>query len=184
MNAIPSPVDEAKAPAQPTRPHAGKPRNHMALRLDRTGPDARRQATAVLEVLAGARTPTDAAKALGVSLVAYYNLEGRALKGLVKGCEPPGRGPRPSTDAELSRLRRECGRLQRDAARYQALARATQRAAGLAAPAAGPKTDAGGRRKRRPSVRALKAARTIRQQPEPAPEPATAPVPPIERGAP
>lgn len=43
--------------------------------------DARRRAAAVLEVLAGARTPTQAAEALGVSLPRYYLLEQRAIGG-------------------------------------------------------------------------------------------------------
>jgi hypothetical protein len=151
----------------------------MKLKLDRTTDQARAQAAAILAVLAGARTPTDAAKSLSLSLPAYYKLESRALRGLVLGCQPPARGPTPSPEVEVQRLRRQCQRLQQDVGRYQALARAAQRAAGLAASPATPPTDARGRRRRKPSVRALKAINALRQPPEPVPVAAT-PVAPQE----
>ena len=40
-----------------------------------TSPQARRQAAAILEVLAGVHRPTEAAQVLGTSLVRYYQLE-------------------------------------------------------------------------------------------------------------
>ncbi|QVL31033.1 hypothetical protein KIH39_19585 [Telmatocola sphagniphila] len=52
------------------------------------GPQAKRLASVILEVLAGARTPTDAATAVGISLPNYYQVETRALQGLLKACEP------------------------------------------------------------------------------------------------
>jgi N-acetylmuramoyl-L-alanine amidase len=65
-------------PAQPERPprRAKKP---QPLSPSGTSSQARRQAAAILEVLAGARTPADAARALGVSLPRYYLLEEKAL---------------------------------------------------------------------------------------------------------
>ena len=47
--------------------------------------EAKRKAAAVLEVLAGLRTPQQAAEGLAISLPGYYQLEGRALKGLLEG---------------------------------------------------------------------------------------------------
>ena len=41
--------------------------------------DARRFAAAILEVMAGIRTPTDAAAVLGITMQRYYILEKRAL---------------------------------------------------------------------------------------------------------
>ena len=147
----------------------------MNIPLKSTSEESRRQAAAVLEVLAGVRTPLEAAKALSLSLVSYYKLESRALRGLVLGCQSPGRGPRPSPEVEIQRLRRQCQRLGQDVGRYQALARAAQRAAGLAAVVPSAPTDARGRRKRKPSVRALKAIQSIRgaMQETPPPEPAS-----------
>ena len=49
--------------------------------------EARQLAAAILEVLAGARTPGQAAQALGVSLQRYFQLETRAMQALVAGCE-------------------------------------------------------------------------------------------------
>jgi hypothetical protein len=119
--------------------------------------DARRLAAAVLEVLAGARAPAEAASALGVSLVRYYQVEARALRALVAGCEARPRGRSPSLEKELAVLRQENARLGREAARQQALLRAAQRAVGLAPPgtATGPPAKKGRRRRQ---ARALGAA--------------------------
>lgn len=129
--------------------------------------DARRTAAAVLEVLAGVRSPNEAAEALGVSPPRYYMLEARALEGLVAACEPRPRGPSPSPQKRIDELEQQVGHLQRDLSRMQALARTAQRTIGLTAvnrtpPKAADNGD--GRKKRRPrkpTVRALKAARRL-----------------------
>jgi hypothetical protein len=124
--------------------------------------EARRLAAAVLEVLAGARTPSEAAAALGVSLVRYYQLEARALRALVAGCEARPRGRSPSLEKELAGLRQENARLGREAARQQALVRAAQRAVGLAPPrtTTGPLAKKGRRRRQ---ARALSAAARLEE---------------------
>ena len=130
------------------------------------GVAARRQAAVILEVLAGVRTPAQAAGALAVSLPRYYQLETRALAGLVAGCagKPPGR--QPTVDREVEALRRERGRLEREVARQQALVRLVQRSVGVPAVAAAGGKDAGKKRQRRPAVRALRAAARLRTEPE------------------
>jgi hypothetical protein len=92
---------------------------------------AQRLAAAILEVLAGGRTPGQAAEALGVSLPRYYYLEGRALRGLLASCEakPPGRIRSPQK--ELTTLQRQYERLQRELSRQQTLVRMAQRTLGL-----------------------------------------------------
>jgi len=122
-------------------------------------------AAAILEVLAGVRTPTDAAGAVGVSLPRYYALETRALEGLLKACERRPRGRVRDQERECAKLRREVGRLEREAARAQALLRAAQRAVGLRSlEASKPKAEALGkrRRKRRPTARALRVVGMLR----------------------
>jgi len=121
----------------------------------------------LLEVLAGARTPTQAAQALGLSLPRYYQLEAAALRGLVEACEPRPKGRGPSAQTELASLRKELQRLQRELARQQGLVRLTQRAVGLPPPAPPPtsKGKAKGRKPRRPVARALRAAARL-QEPE------------------
>ena len=54
--------------------------------------EAKRLAAVLLDVLAGARTPPQAAEVLGVSLPRYYQLEDRGLAGLVAACEARPRG--------------------------------------------------------------------------------------------
>ena len=132
------------------------------------GPQAQRLAAAILEVLAGVRTPTQAAEALGVSLPRYYQVETRALQALVGGCAPRPRGPGRSTDRELAALRRQHDRLQRELNRQQTLARLTQRTLGLAPPKA-PASAPGGKdqrkkRRRKPVVRALRAAEVLQRR--------------------
>jgi hypothetical protein len=124
----------------------------------------------ILEVLAGVRTPTNAASALGIRVPRYYLLEERAIQGLISACVPRPRGRAVSTDRRLAQLERELVVSQRELARHQALARTTQRAFGLtpppnpsspkAAKAQGASSEPK-RRRRKPSVRALRAARLL-----------------------
>jgi hypothetical protein len=140
---------------------------------------ARRQAAVILEVLAGVRRPSDAAQALGISVPRYYQVERRALVGLVAACEPAPRGPRREHARQIAALEREKLRLQRECDRQQALVRAAQRSLGLAPPSAvrPPAKDPAGkkeggpakrRRNRRPLVRALQAARSLQAESPPA----------------
>ncbi len=125
--------------------------------------EGRLLAAAILEVLAGMRTPTDAARALSVSVPRYYALEARGLEGLVLACEPRGRRGRiRRPEREVERLTKEVERLEKECARRQALLRAASRAAGLRSAPAKPD----GKRHRRPVVRALKAAGVLRSGPE------------------
>jgi hypothetical protein len=124
---------------------------------------------AVLEVLAGARSPAEAAEALKVSLPRYYVLETRALQGMVAACEPKPLGKQPSPETRIAALEKELQQARRECARQQALVRVAQRSVGLSAtePQKGqtfPKRDRRGRKKRRPAVRALKAADTLKNR--------------------
>jgi len=146
--------------------------------------EARRLASAILEVLAGMRSITDIALALGVTPARYYALEARAVGGLIAACEPRGPGPNAGAGlpAELERLRAERDRLKAEAARYQTLARIAQGAFALpmapAAASSGTTTRTTStkrpsaaimasrttpeRKKRRPTVRALRMAARVR----------------------
>lgn len=135
--------------------------------------DVNRLAIAILEVLAGERTPAEAAAAVGVSVPRYYQLETRALEGFVGALAPRSTGPHPSLQAQVKHLEKDLQQTRREAARQQALVRAAQRSLGLKPPAAptdkAEAKDRAGRRKRRPVVRALKAAaalaKNVRSQP-------------------
>lgn len=126
---------------------------------------ARRQAAAILEVLAGVRRPIEAAQALGTSLPRYYQLERRALEGLVRACEPAPRGPRVDVTRRLAQLERENQRLQRECERQQALVRMAERTLGLASPTVKPpakgKAVLQGGKRRRPRVRALEVVHNL-----------------------
>ncbi len=138
--------------------------------------EAKRLAAAILEVLAGLRGPGEAADMLGISLARYYQIENRALEGLLAGCEPRRRGRGQLAPNELVGLRRECDRLRRECARQQALVRAAQKTVGLTPPApVAPASEKAGRkrRRRRPKARALKMAALLREQHPHAQEEAT-----------
>src|SRR5260370_38562956 len=64
------------------------------------GRDARRQTAAILEGLAGVRTPTEAAEALGMSLPRYCQVESRAFRGLVATCQARPKGRQRSVENE------------------------------------------------------------------------------------
>ena len=124
--------------------------------------DAKRTAAAILEVLAGARSPTEAGEALGVSANRYYQLEARAIQGLIGACEPRSKGKVVSPQKQLVKLRHEADKLRNEAARFQALARASQKTIGLAAPKPTTSKKGGKRRRRRkPVVRALTVAKAL-----------------------
>ena len=135
---------------------------------------ANRIAVAILEVLAGLRTPAEAAQSLQISVPRYYVLETRALEGLVAACEPKPLGKQPTPETRIAALEKELQQVRHECARQQALVRAAQRTVGLTLPATRPgkpKTEptkgaakkSGKRRRRRPTVRALRAAKTLRE---------------------
>jgi hypothetical protein len=129
--------------------------------------DAKRLAAVILEVLAGMRTPPQAAVALHVSLPRYYQLEARGLRGLLGACEPRPKGRQANPATEVAALQRENERLQRDLTRQQSLVRVTQRSVGLSPPPPPrPSSKSSGKktRKRKPIVRALSMAARLQQE--------------------
>lgn len=133
---------------------------------DGASTEAKRVAAVILEVLAGARTPPEAATVLKVSLPRYYLLEVRALHGMLVACEPRSRERGPSPASALATLQRECEQLRRECTRQQTLVRAAQRTMGLTPPAPeSSKPDRNGkkRRRRRPMVRALRVLARLKQ---------------------
>lgn len=122
---------------------------------------ARKLGVVVLEVLSGVKTPTEASAAVEVSLPRYYALETRALQGLVGALEPRAKGRQRSAAGELVALQKEKTRLERELGRTRALVRATQRTMGIVS-----KPSPKGRRRRRPTVRALKVVATLRSTPD------------------
>jgi len=133
-------------------------------RMNEASRDARKVAAAILEVMGGARLPSDAAKALSISLPRYYLLESRALNGLLLACEPRRIGRVRSAESELSAAQKQVHCLQQECARYSALVRAAQRTIGLSQPQPfKPGENGKGKkgRKRKPTVRALKAAELL-----------------------
>ncbi len=160
-------VKKADEAAKPRPRRKGRKQEPRSLAPGRqSGSDrARRTAAAILEVLGGVRTPTAAAEALGVSLPRYYVLESRALQGFVDAVEPRPAGPPVRPAKQLERLQKEVEKLHNESARYQALVRATQRTVGLAPPKKARPKKANGRKKRRrkPTVRALKASEGLRK---------------------
>jgi len=198
-------MSEAKVSAV-TAPQSASPRSgRAAARKSSCGPrfkpqaavsrDAQRVAAVILEVLAGVRTPTEAAAVVGLSVPRYYLWEQRALEGLVRACEPRPKGQVISQRHQIAVLEKEVARLRQDCARQQALVRASQRTIGLTAsppaaaksplkpgagagaPACGPRSAAAkvagattgkAKRKRRPAVRALKAVAALQAASDPA----------------
>ncbi|MBL9149572.1 MAG: hypothetical protein JNM94_12855 [Phycisphaerae bacterium] len=169
-------VTDASPPAAPDRPDPRRPRSTKGLargmRVDDADLAARRRAACVLEVLAGVRAPEEAAAALALPLAGYFQLEEKALRGLVEGCGPQPRGRSPDLTRALEESKRRIGELEREVQRHQALLRSAQRSAGLmgslvgtVAGTARPSTAAAKAVKpsgRRPKVRALRAVAALR----------------------
>jgi hypothetical protein len=155
--------DEALAQVRPRKPP--KERGQGPRIKAETSREARRAAACILEVLGGSRTPTQAAKELGVSIPRYYLLEARAFEGLLSACEPRGQGRVKSEASQLAQAQKEAQQLRQQCARYSALARVAQRTIGLSAPPPKVQTKAKGkgRGSRKPVVRALKAVERLRE---------------------
>jgi hypothetical protein len=153
-------------------PKRKKPRRTKLLAcgmdVERVPAESKRQAAVVLEVLAGVRVPEEAADALGISVPTFYNLETRALRGLVHGCTPEPPGRKMALEKRLRELELEKRKLEQQLQRHRALLRSTQRAGDmLIEPPKGQKKSAssGGtkrtRNPRKPRVRALRAIEAL-----------------------
>jgi len=94
---------------------------------------AKRQGAVVLEVLCGLRDARDGAQAMGVSANRYYQLELRALQGLISALEPRPKGRRWTADEKLAAAEKEKRRLEQEVGRLQSLVRAAQRTMGIPA---------------------------------------------------
>lgn len=135
-------------------------------------PQARRTAAVLLEVLAGLRATGSAAQELGVTPMRYYQIEERAIGGLIAACEPRPSGLQPERrDAlELLKLREQMRRQTQELNQARSVLRTTQRQLGVAT-AAGPivmkatKVAKDGKptkhKVRRPTVRALTMVRRL-----------------------
>jgi hypothetical protein len=185
MNKSQTSLASAPRPNPPARGKTGERRGRPAYfskRLPPVSRDAQRMAAAILEVLAGVRTPTDAATALSIPLPRYYLWEQRALTGLVRACEPRPAGRAAHERHQIAVLEKEVRRLELDCARHQALVRASQRTIGLIAPPSpnnksavqsrsktgaksGETSTAKTKRKRRPVARALMAVAALQALP-------------------
>jgi hypothetical protein len=139
-----------------------RPRNTVPL-APQASKEAKRLAAVILEVLAGVRQPSQAAEALQVSLPRYYQVETRALQGLLAACESRPKGRQPEMANELATLQQHNARLQREVARQQALVRVGQRVVGVPA-AMSPAPKAAGKKKRQRKARALTMAARLRQE--------------------
>lgn len=87
----------------------------------------------ILETLSGACTTGEAAERLQVSLSRYYQLETRALQGMLQALEPRPRGPRKTKDGEIRALKARTKEVERELRRATSLLRAATRSVGVKA---------------------------------------------------
>lgn len=112
----------------------------MAAKQKKTGPStiraskrARQITMVVIEAFAGELGTTEAAERLGISLSRYYQLETRALGGMMAALEPRPRGPGKTPEREIQTLQGEKKALEKELRRHQSLLRAAHRGVGLPA---------------------------------------------------
>ncbi len=94
---------------------------------------AKQSLVVILEALSGLCGTSEAAERLSVSLSRYYQLETRALQGMLCSLEPRPRGPRKGGKGEIGSLKSELKELKRELLRHQSLLRAASRSVGLKA---------------------------------------------------
>lgn len=155
-----TPADAPKRRGRPPGSGAGKPKQKST--SIRGSDEARQKAYLIVEALCGLRSPSDASALIGVTINRYYQLESRALQGLVDALEVRPAGRQPSPEVEAKRLERERERLERELRRAQALVRVAQRAVGLPAAGTKPQRDQpdDGKKRRRRGPRS-RTARTL-----------------------
>jgi len=124
--------------------------------------DAKRAAAVVLEVLSGLMGPSEGSETLGTSLNRYYELETRALQGLVTALEPRPKGRQRTPEDAIRALEKEKKKLERELTRAQTLVRAAQRTIGLPSKPSRKSTKARSKPKTRRVHRGRKAVARLR----------------------
>lgn len=135
-----------------------------------TSPEAASLAAAIMEVLSGELSPSQAAKSLGISSPRYYTLEARAVSGLIEACEPRPMGRVVSASKRIERLEQDNKRLRSECMRLNALLRVSEKAAGIS------RSDDKPQKGRRAGPRARRVVNMLRKtvsQAEAQPEKAT-----------
>ena len=121
---------------------------------------AKKIAAVILEVFAGVQGTQEAAESLSISPNRYYQLEARALQGMIDSLEPRNRGRQHTPEREIEALKELNARQAREVSRLQALVRAARRTMGIPEKKASKKAQA---RKRKPSHRGKKVVAILRK---------------------
>ena len=90
----------------------------------------------------------------------YYQLELRALQGMMTALEPRPKGPKSTPEKVIATLEREKGVLERELRRAQSLVRAATRSVGIRSP----KKTPGVKKRRRKKPRARVVLETLKSQ--------------------
>jgi hypothetical protein len=123
---------------------------------------AKKNASVILEVFAGLKGTQEASEALGISPNRYYQLEARALQGMINDLEPRNRGRQRTPEKEIETLKEEISRQAREISRLQALVRAARRTMGI--PEKKKSAKKAVTRKRKPTHRGKKVVAILRKQ--------------------
>jgi len=172
---VPPASSEPTTPADPPgRRKGGRPKGAAKPRPPpevTASSQARRIAAVLLEVLAGLRATGSAAKELGITPMRYYQIEERAIGGLIAACEPrPSGVPPERRDAlELASLREQVRKQAQELNQARSVLRTTRRQLGVATAPDAIVVKAGTRKDgkptkhkvRRPTVRALTMVRRL-----------------------
>jgi len=134
-------------------------KRESATRLDGSE-RAKQHAAVILEVFAGIRGTNEASEAMGVSPNRYYQLEARALSGMIQALEPLPRGRKTGPEVELAKQKEENERLKREVTRLQSLVRVAQRSLGISMTA----KKKAPKRRRKPSHRGKKVVALLRKR--------------------
>jgi hypothetical protein len=127
----------------------------------KAGSHARKAVAAILEALSGEIGTTEAAALLGISLSRYYQLETRALQGMLTALEPRKRGKQKTPQGEIRALKAQKREVEQELRRHQSLLRAANRSLGLAARGRTKASSKGRARKR--GVRGKTVLQTLRE---------------------
>lgn len=120
---------------------------------------AKQHLLVILEVLGGGLSTTEASEAMGVTASRYYQLETRALQGMLSSLEPRARGPQKTPEREIKALLLEQKRLEKELRKAQSLLRVATRSVGVR-----PKKKKAGKRRKRRASRGSTVLKTLRKE--------------------
>jgi hypothetical protein len=119
--------DESKPKPKRTRKHRSRPVPKWLQERQDLDEMARRRCLLILSVLSGVKPVSEAIAETGLSRNTYYQLEEKALEGMLAALGPTPPGRKPDQSAEIAALEAKVARMEEEKRRAERLLLLTQK---------------------------------------------------------